>query len=124
MDGLLLGKRYLILDRGSLFAVKFQDRLRDVGIRSVKLLPRSANLNAHAERFVWTIKESCLERLILFGEVGLRKAIRSSWHITIRNGVTNGFATASLLPRLICRCMVDRSGDGSDLGGMLNYYHR
>ena len=30
--------------------------------------------NAYAERFVRTIKESCLERMILFGESAVRKA--------------------------------------------------
>ena len=44
-------------------------------MKSVKLPPRSPNLNAHAERFVRTIKESCLERMILFGEGSLRKAV-------------------------------------------------
>jgi len=33
-------------------------------------------LNPHAERFVRTIKESCLDRMILFGEGSLRKTIR------------------------------------------------
>jgi Integrase core domain len=32
--------------------------------------------NAYAERFVKTIKESCLERMILFGEDSLRNAVR------------------------------------------------
>ena len=41
----------------------------------MKLPPHSPNLNAHAERFVRTIKESCLERMILFGECSLRKAL-------------------------------------------------
>jgi transposase InsO family protein len=41
--------------------------LSEVGIQSVKLPPRSPNLNAYAERFVRTIKESCLDLLILFG---------------------------------------------------------
>ena len=50
--------------------------LANIGIQSVKLAPRSANLNAYAERFVRTIKKSCLDRLILFGEGSLRKAIR------------------------------------------------
>jgi hypothetical protein len=47
-----------------------------VGVTSVKLPPQSPNLNAYAERFVRSIKESCLDRLILFGEASLRKAIR------------------------------------------------
>jgi len=45
------------------------------GVKSVKLPPRSPNLNAYAERFVRTIKESCLDRMIFFGEGSLRKAI-------------------------------------------------
>ena len=35
-----------------------------------------SRLVAHAERFVGSIKESYLERLILFGEHSLRRAIR------------------------------------------------
>jgi len=41
---------------------------RRCGVASVKLPPLSPNLNAYAQRFVRTIKESCLERMILFGE--------------------------------------------------------
>src|SRR5438045_8887819 len=48
-----------------------------LGVKSVKLPPRSPNLNAHAERFVRTIKESCLERMILFGENALRAALHN-----------------------------------------------
>jgi len=48
--------------------------LADAGVASVKLPPRSPNLNAHAERFVRTIKDSCLERMILFGEGAVRES--------------------------------------------------
>ena len=44
-------------------------------MESVKLPPRSPNLNSYAERFVRSIKESCLERMVLFGEKALRKAV-------------------------------------------------
>ena len=76
VDGLLTGKRYLIHDRDPLFPHEFLSTLNDVGVESVKLPPRSPNLNAHAERFVRSIKESCLERLILFGESSLRTAVQ------------------------------------------------
>ena len=49
--------------------------LAEMRIESVKLPPRSPNLNAYAERFVRTIKESCLEQMILFGEDSLRDSI-------------------------------------------------
>jgi len=50
--------------------------LASVGVETVKLPPRSPNLNAYAERFVRSVKESCLDRLILVGEGSLRKSVR------------------------------------------------
>ena len=72
--GILKGKRYLIHDRDPLFTSEFLKMLKETGVASVKLPPRSPNLNAYAERFVRTIKESCLNRLILFGEGSIRRA--------------------------------------------------
>ena len=56
VDGLLAARRYLIHDRDPLFTDEFLHKLKDAGIESVKLPPRSPNLNAHAERFVRSIK--------------------------------------------------------------------
>jgi putative transposase len=75
-DGLLKGKRYLIHDRDPLFTAEFLSTLAEVGVESVKLPPRAPNLNCYVERFVRTIKEGCLERMILFGEESLRTAVR------------------------------------------------
>jgi hypothetical protein len=50
--------------------------LKDAGVASVKLPARSPNLNAYAERFVRSIRESCLERLI---ESSLRTAVQNSF---------------------------------------------
>src|SRR5437016_6950289 len=87
VDGMLNGKRYLIHDRDPLFTTEFLDLVGDIGVKSVKLPPRSPNLNAHAERFVRTIKESCLERMILFGEESLRTATHNfvAYYHTERN---------------------------------------
>src|SRR5215475_11484858 len=74
VDGILKGKRYLIHDRDPLFTSEFLKLVGGTGVMSVKLPARSPNLNAYAERFVRTIKESCLERLILFGEGSVRRA--------------------------------------------------
>ena len=61
VDGILNGKRFLIHDRDPLFTAEFRSILTSVGVDCVKLPPRSPNLNAHAERFVRSIKESCLD---------------------------------------------------------------
>jgi putative transposase len=48
VDGILNGKRYLIHDRDPLFTAELLNLLAGVGIESVKLPPRSPNLNAYA----------------------------------------------------------------------------
>lgn len=75
-EGILSGKLYVIHDREPLFTDEFLTMLADTGVKSVRLPPNSPNLNAFAERFVRSIKEPCLERMILFGEASLRKAIQ------------------------------------------------
>ena len=123
-DGFLAGKRYLIQDRDPLFTAEFVETLKTSGVKSVKLPPRSPNLNAHAERFVRTMKESCLERLILFGESSLRKAVgefvahyHREWN---HQGLDNQLIIKDKFC-LACRGPIQRR---QRLGGMLNYYYR
>ena len=47
-----------------------------MGVTPVRLPPRSPNLNPHAERWVRSVKDECLSKLILFGEPALRTALR------------------------------------------------
>ena len=42
--------------------LEFLEVLADIGIQWVELPPRCPNLNSYAQRFVRTIKESCLEK--------------------------------------------------------------
>ena len=41
----------------------------------IRLLPRTPSLNAYAESFVRSIKEECLDRMILVGQASLRCAV-------------------------------------------------
>jgi len=66
--GFLVGKRYLIHDRDPLYTDKFDSILKAAGVEPVKLPPRSPDLNPHAERFVRSVKEECLNLLILSSE--------------------------------------------------------
>jgi putative transposase len=56
VDGILHGNGYLIHDRDPLFTADFLRMLADAGVKSVKVPPRSPNLNAYAERFVRSIR--------------------------------------------------------------------
>jgi putative transposase len=120
----LAGKRFLLHDRDPEFTEAFRDTLATIGIQTVRLPPRSPNLNAHAERFVRTIKESCLDRLILVGEGSLRVSIREFMPHYHHERPHQGMGNLLLFPTtptvqstrpIVCR---------SRLGGLLNYYHR
>jgi len=74
-DGFLLGSRYLIHDRDPLFTHAFGSTLRSAGVNPVRLPSRSPNLNAHAERFVRSIKSECVAQIIPLGERHLRRAV-------------------------------------------------
>jgi putative transposase len=73
--GFLSPGQSLIHDRDAKFCAAFQCTIDEVGVRRVVLPPRSPNLNAYAERWVRSVKEECLARLILFEECSLRYAL-------------------------------------------------
>ena len=100
-DGFLAGKGYLIHDRDRLFTSAFLDILASAGVKSVRLPPRSPNLNPHAERFVLSTKSECLDHLILTSEDQLRRGVNSyiSHYHRHRNhqGLDNGLLLRSIV---------------------------
>ena len=123
-DGFLRDARFLIHDRDPLFTKEFRRTLERSGIAPVKLPSRSPNLNAHAERFVRSVKSECLARIVPLGERHLRRAIREYadhyHHERNHQGIGN---------RLIDpKSCLDRGGGAvvcrERLGGILRYYER
>jgi transposase InsO family protein len=123
-DGILMGKRYLIHDRDPLFTTEFRDMIADAGVESVKLPPRSPNLNAYAERFVRSIKESCLNRMIFFGEESLRTAIQNFVAHYHSERHHQGLANQLISPEAGHLGSAGEVQRRQRLGGMLNYYYR
>ena len=74
-SGILRSKQYLIIDRDSKYSEQFRRLIRDSGTAVIRLPPRSPNLNAYAERFVRSIKDECLNRMIFIGQASLRRAV-------------------------------------------------
>jgi len=74
-DGFLRGKKYLLMDRDTKFSEAFRVMLKQVGTEAVRLPPRSPDLNPNLERFMRSIKEECLQRMVFFGERSLQVAV-------------------------------------------------
>jgi len=73
--GFLSFGQYLIHDRDGKYCPAFQRIIDDAGVQCVPLPSRSLYLNAHAERWVRSVKAEALSRLTLFGERSLRHAL-------------------------------------------------
>jgi putative transposase len=73
--GFLTPGQYLIHDRDGKFCPAFQQAIDAAGVKQISLPPRSPNLNAYAERWIRSVKDEALSRLILFGERSLRYAL-------------------------------------------------
>ena len=98
--------------------------LADAGIESVKLPPRSPNLNAYAERFVRSIKEECLEQMILFGEDALRNSIREFLDNFHQERNHQGLGNRLIIPINATVNIEGRIERRARLGGLMNYYYR
>ncbi len=66
----------IILDRDGKYSREFVEVLGEHDIEVIRTPPRSPNCNAHAERFVRSIKRECLDRVVLIGERSLRRTLR------------------------------------------------
>ena len=78
----------------------------------------------YAERFVRTIKESCLEQMIFFGEDALRNAIREFVTHYHQERNHQGLDNRLIIPTKTTAAMKGTVRRRQRLGGMLNYYYR
>ena len=122
-SGALNAKRHLIIDRDTKYSEQFRRLIRDSGTQIIRLPPMSPNLNAYAERFVRSIKEECLDRMIFVGQGSLRRAVAeyvSHYHAERNHqGLENRLIVPVAMP----------ANDGAvirraRLGGTLNFYYR
>jgi transposase InsO family protein len=120
-DGVLQERRFLICDRNRKWSAAVRHVLESPGVRVVRIPFRAPNCSAHAERFVRSIKEECLARLIPLGERHFRRALAEfvAHYHTERNhqGLGNNLIDAPDDARsvgAIRRCQ--------RLGGVLSYY--
>ena len=123
-QGFLRGRKYLLMDRDTKFSETFRVTLQQAGVEAVRLPLRSPNLTPHIERFMRSLKEECLERMVFFGERSLQVAAAeflSHFHEERNHqGLGNrliepGEQVGRTAGDVACR---------KRLGGMLRYYYR
>src|SRR5579862_426793 len=124
--GYLKNCRYLLHDRDAKFCREFQETLKAAGVTCTPLPARSPNLNAYAERWVRSVKEECLSKLILFGEGSLRRALRHYEVHYHQERNHQGKGNLLLFPSGTrpARWKQGKVRRRERLGGLLKYYER
>jgi transposase InsO family protein len=113
----------LICDRDRKWSIAVRDLLETSGVRVIQTPFRAPNCNSHAERFVRSVKEECLDRLIPLGEHHLRHALtdfvvhynRERNHQGLDNKLIDGGGAQAQDGRVRRR---------QRIGGLLSYYYR
>ena len=108
------------------YSVCEKSGLATSGVKTLPLPARSPNLNAFAERWVRSVKEECLSKLIMFGEGPLSRALAEfSIHY---HGERNhqGKGNKLLFPEAGVQAAQRSHGVECHhrLGGLLKYYRR
>jgi hypothetical protein len=118
--------RYVLHDRDTKFCASFRSALASGGVKTIPLPAKSPNLNAFAERWVRSVKQECLSKLILFGEGPLLRVLaeynRHYHHERNHQGKDNRLLFPDVSERrypsggnVVCR---------QRLGGLLKYYYQ
>jgi len=121
--GCLASKTHLIVDRDTKYTAQFRRLIAESRTAVIRLPPRSPNLNAYAERFVRSIKEECLDRMIFVGQGALRRGVtefvahyhRERNHQGLRNRLIQSEPGSLAMGASVCR--------RERLGGMLSFYY-
>ena len=122
--GALRDCRYLLHDRDTKFTQSFRAIIASGCVEPLALPARSPNLNAYAERWVRSVKEECLSKIILLGERSLRRAL--SEYVAHYHAERNhqGKDNVLLFPRDTDSHLEGTVQCRERLGGLLRYYHQ
>ena len=115
--------RYVLHDRDTKFCASFRSVLAS-GVKSIQLPAKSPNLKAFAERWVRSVKQECLSRVILFGEGPLSRVLTEYNRHDHGERNHQGKGNRLLLPDVSQeRSLHGRSIECRQrLGGLLKYY--
>ena len=123
MDGVLRRGQILICDRDPKWSRGVEDLLDTVGVRVVRIPARAPNCNAHAERFVRSIKEECLNRIVPMGERHLRRLL-AEFSVHYHGERNHQGLENELIDRQPAQPTDGPVRRRQRVGGVLSYYYR
>src|SRR5215467_13584675 len=122
--GALRDCRYLLHDRDTKYTQSFRAIIASGRVEPLALPARSPNLSAYSERWVRSVKEECLCKVILFGERSLRRALNEYVEHFHAERNHQGKGNVLLFPGSANTRREGHVQRRERLGGLLRYYHQ
>ncbi len=115
--------RFLIHDRDCKFTEAFDTVFQSEGTHIIKTPYRAPNANSFSERWVRTVREECLEQLLILNKPHLKRVLKTYGDYYNRGRPHQGLRQQSPIPRL------QQPPTGiiqkrKILGGIINDYYR
>ncbi len=98
--------------------------LHNASVTVIRTAYQAPNMNAFAERWVLSVKSECLDKMILFGERSLRRALREYGAHFYRERPHQGLGNDLIVPARTTASPTDRVAETERLGGLLRSYYR
>jgi transposase InsO family protein len=119
----MLPVRFLIHDRDTKFATTFDTVFMSEDITIIRTPVRAPNANAFAERWVRSVREECLDKILILGEGHLRRVLAA--YVDYYNHARPHQGIAQQCPtRLESSARDGPVGRRDILGGVLHDYYR
>jgi putative transposase len=120
----IAGELLLIHDRDSKFTAAFDEVFRSEGIKVIHTPVRAPQGNAYAERFVPTVRNECLDWLLIIGRRQLEHVLRIYIHHYNRERPHRGLALRPPEPARITEPPGRDVARRDRLGGLVHEYYR
>ncbi|MGD0255553.1 MAG: integrase core domain-containing protein [Acidimicrobiales bacterium] len=116
--------RFLIRDRDTKFTTSFDAVLASVGIETIRTPVASPQANAFAERFVRTVRQDCLDHLLVFSRRHLESLLGESLRHYNQARPHRGLQLTAPFPRPVPSTTGGKVIRRDVLGGIIHEYDR
>jgi putative transposase len=116
--------KYMIRDRDGIYGEQFRRRVEAMGIEEVLTTPRSPWQNPYAERLVGSVRQECLDHVIVLGERHLLRILKSYFVYYIESRTHLSLGKDAPEPRTVHPPHMGDIVELPEVGGLHHRYER
>jgi transposase InsO family protein len=116
--------RYLLRDRDGIYGTVFGDAARLLDIREILTAAQSPWQNPYVERLIGSIRRKCLDHVVVFNELGLRRILKEYFEYYERSRTHLSLEKDAPCPRSVQPLELGKVVELPQVGGLHHRYER